>query len=269
VRRKGNFILPGGGPWKVLDECKSMYHNSLNATMTLGCKCPRGVDLYEKNKERMRTISRQRREFQRGEEPREMSTPRWFRTGPWRIAEECEAEQHNTLTAAQGGRRKAGDHKCICPRALLLLADFRSNRARTERAARAAILADGGIPEGRERVDKNALPSVRIPEPNWSRGACTGIDRDTAREKGFNLEVSKRGISDREEAKSLCQDCPLSMFRECGEWIKKQECDKPGILGGVYAGMDRWNRQGVQLALVDGTIKRIPYTPELDSADLN
>jgi hypothetical protein len=81
------------GPWRILETCPSVRHNSEQATraMPSRCVCPRAIQLMP---------------------------VRWSRLpghGPWRIEDTCPAEHgHNTLAAAQRARR------CVCPRAIAL-----------------------------------------------------------------------------------------------------------------------------------------------------
>lgn len=248
--------LEGGGPWKILEECKSPRHCTLYAGKH-GCICPRAKYLYELNLVRMRNTSREYRHrlIENAVPAREKSdSPGWFKAGPWKISALCNARGHNNLTWARGSTKNAMA-RCTCPHALWLLEEYKKNQLLLEK----------------DKRTRNKLPhrhvsaplAAVIPEPNWSRGAC-GQDVAAA-EMGFNEDVSKKGIASRAIAKELCQDCPLSMFRECGAWIKAKEGSTPGVFGGVYAGQDRWNRQGFKLAVVGGVIRKVT----LDSADVN
>ncbi len=54
--------------------------------------------------------------------------------GPWRILPDCEALQHNTITAARGDKRRLGSAAaCVCPRATALLAEDRARHAASRR----------------------------------------------------------------------------------------------------------------------------------------
>lgn len=252
---KKGWALDGGGPWKIVEECTSVRHNTLYAGKK-GCVCPRGRYLYENDLARMRSrmsrIRQEEREQLKEKPGRERSpSPAWFRLGPWKISALCKARGHNSLTWARGSMKDIG-YKCTCPHALWLLEEYKAQRNEIEKAQRVR----------NKIVHRNT--SVVVAEPNWQNGACR---TDVAiAECGFNDEVSKRGIADRKLAKELCQECPLSTFRQCHAWIVAKEANMPGVMGGVYAGMDRWNRQGYELALVGRTIKRTPY---VDSAEMN
>lgn len=253
MRIQKGWNLEGGGPWRILDTCTAERHNTLFAGKR-GCRCPRAVALYHGDLERMRLLAQKRRAEVRVivERIRVANVPAWFKLGPWKISPLCKARGHNSLTWARGSMKNI-DHKCTCPRALWLLEEYKASRNEVEKAQRVR----------NKIVHRNT--SVVVAEPNWQRGACRA-DVTTA-ELGFNDEVSKKGIADRMAAKELCQDCPMSMFRQCQSWIVAKEAGMPGVMGGVYAGMDRWNRQGFELALVGRTIKRTPYA--MDSAEVN
>jgi Transcription factor WhiB len=50
-----NTGLPGGGPWRILEDCPARLHNTGNAPSTrrqgaLACICPHGVQVYETRK---------------------------------------------------------------------------------------------------------------------------------------------------------------------------------------------------------------------------
>jgi len=244
--------LEGGGPWRIVEECVASRHCTLYAGKH-GCICPRARSLYEKDLIRMRRISKEYRgRLTEGQRQRSES-PAWFKGGPWRIAEECLALGHNNLAWARGTNRDSGGVRCVCPHAVWLMEQYTANRRKPKE-----------VQPPRKRMGyAAALPLAAVPEPDWSRSACSK-DVGTA-EGGFNEDVSKRGMAERQAAKDLCGECPLSVFRECGAWIVAKEGIAPGSLGGVYAGKDRWNRQGVQLAMVGQIIKRV----RLDSAKTN
>ena len=75
---------------------------------------------------------------------------------------------------------------------------------------------------------------------------------------GFNTSVSYDGIANRNAAKALCDLCPI--MRECGDYVIGIEGNDPGSLGGVYGGMDPWNRRGTDLqANWRGVICKVPW----------
>jgi len=194
--------------------------------------------LYEKDLERMRVLALKIR-VANGQKEKPIA-PSWFR--PWRISPLCIAQGHNTITWARVSKKKS----CTCPHALALLEKYKEDRRKLER---------------QERVTGRPVHYVKVqhvvPEPDWSTSACRN-DIATA-ELGFDEKVSKRGIANRKAAKEMCAQCPLSMFRACEEWIRAKEV-KPGELGGVYAGMDKWNRQGSDLKMINGKIKRVKWS---------
>lgn len=61
VRNSRWFGLPGGGPWRILDECPGTLHNTLYAATRAGrkpgyvaCICPRAVACIEEDRPRHR-----------------------------------------------------------------------------------------------------------------------------------------------------------------------------------------------------------------------
>lgn len=251
MRLQKGWNLEGGGPWRILDECPAERHVTLFAYRG-GCRCPRAISLYLHSLELMKQYSLHRREEDRKmavvqavERKKVANVPKWFKAGPWKISPLCRARGHNTLSWARGSVANC-QFKCTCPRALALLEEFRRDRSKSARIARA-----------RNRNTYRSTP-VQVVEPDWSKGACRQYP--AIADMGFNDEVSKKGIAERATAKALCQECPMATFGACKTWIVAKEGDTPGVMGGVYAGMDRWNRQGYDMRQVGKIIKRVPLS---------
>lgn len=248
------FNLPGNGPWRVLDDCPAIRHNTLGSARGRGtkpCICPRALALIERERERTRQWNIRRRD-ERGLPStvglgRGRSTiPRWLLLGPWMVLEECPAASHNTLYAARGGRYRAQGN-CVCPRSLALLTKYRKDMDRSEQRKRRL--------EGEARRKKRLSKPVVSDSPDWRKALCRQ-DVATA-DLGFNTDFTKQGVADRAAAKALCLLCPILL--ECREWIVRTEGDAPGSLGGVYGGMDPWNRQGLELVRYGGRVVRRTY----------
>jgi hypothetical protein len=254
--------LNGGGPWKILQDCPAKRHNTVSAALgrsgaEVQCVCPRALALrpeglqrgakYAKNQTRRSTLRALGLpplppEFQDREK---LPSPMWLRAGPWKILDECPAEGHNTATWS----RKPVVERCICPRGAQLFAEYRKKQNEAERQKTA---------EGTKTSSSRANPKIekKMPEPDWSKGFC--VDDAVTVLKGENVEASKEGIADRYEMKSLCGICPVR--QECRDWIRANEIP-PGSLGSVYGGLDKWNRQGKDMRLVNGRI-RVVALPE-------
>jgi hypothetical protein len=171
----------------------------------------------------------------------------------WPVSPYCEAATHNTLSASKWRRRKIG---CICEHSMKLAADA---RART-RANRAARLAEKGLVE----VKSNIRMSVASPQPisatqpDFSQGLCTSPRGQETARGGSHDQASRAGIKARARAKNLCNAGPCPIRDRCRTWVLTQE--KPaGSWGGVWGGLDPWNRQGKDLILEDGKAVLIPY----------
>ena len=254
--------LPGVGPWKVLDNCPAPRHCTLTSARgkpgdpTSRCICPRALALREKDLARSR--DRDRRQRIADGRPADpigrgfAQIPRWFKQGPWKISPLCIARGHNNLTWARGGG-VGKDKACTCPRALALLAEWKASRNQIERGQRKRVSTE----KETTRQKYKPIIHVEVPAPDWTNAACRNPDVVSIVDMGFNEEMSKDGIASRQAAKDLCSDCPLSMFRECKAWIIAKEKASPGQFGGVYAGMDKWNRQGFDVRFTNGRIEKV------------
>lgn len=175
--------------------------------------------------------------------------------GPWRILKDCGADVHNSTRAGLGrGHGFVTRLPCTCPRALEMLAQYQARRLELREIER--------VSKRRPRQDKRARLQLPLPlpaeirSPNFIEGLCTKPGNMAYADKGMNDQASLAGIADRQEAKDLCAVCPMKL--ECKAWALGQE--KPaGSWGGVWGGMDPWNRKGLELVIQDGRAEVIPY----------
>lgn len=104
----------------------------------------------------------------------------------------------------------------------------------------------------------NPRPITAAYYPDFTGGVCTtprGIE--TAR-TGASTEISLRAIKARARAKALCNVGPCPIRDMCRSWVLSQE-DPPGSWGGVWGGLDPWNRRGLELIIRDGKAQVISY----------
>jgi hypothetical protein len=174
--------------------------------------------------------------------------------GPWRISEFCEAHSHNTLNAARG---KGKAVRCICPRGVARLKQWRDEftipavkNARNRELRRRGVV----LPRIKPKLVEERVPDL-------SAGAC-GTERGRkVIELGFNVQTSRAGIAARARAKALCTAGPCPMRMSCLRYVLSQE-EPAGSWGGVFGGLDPWNRRGQELAMVDGKARVIPFDIE-------
>lgn len=245
-------IKPWDEKWQILEDCPATHHNSLNSARGYSCPdpcvCPHALFLLERERVRRAAYSKERKEQKRiariveGLGRGNPRIPRWFSdNGPWRILDECPAEGHNTLIWARSLKQRP---RCVCPRAVVLLTDYRARMSKHEREMR------------KEEAKRMPVVYARAVEPNWILGRCRKNLRIA--DLGFNESISYQGIEDRAQAKAMCDSCPIK--RDCLAWAVAIERDTPGKLGGVYGGQDTWNRQGVEIRANErGVIKRVPW----------
>lgn len=225
----------------ISPDCMSRVHNTLNAAYSKRgrprCTCPHSLELLGKERERQRARNKENRKA-RGQEADikrgEARVPRWQReAGHWPIDPACPARGHNTVSWARGGH-SGKEAKCICPHAQEAYADYLEVRRAAER----------------DRKYRNAPTEPKaLPPMDWSRGICHRPENVEIADGGFDERVSWSGVTARANAKALCAACPL--LAECAVWVKEAE-EVPGQLGGVYGGMDMWDRRGTPAALVNG-----------------
>jgi hypothetical protein len=141
----------------------------------------------------------------------------------------------------------------VCPRALRLLADYKEQSKLTDKAYREI--------RGSRKMPNPVIAAFGIStapkssDPDWLKGACRANTAIT--DLGFDTTVSADGVRNRAIAKMLCHMCTIE--RECGDWAVRTEGNDQGSLGGVYGGMDAWNRKGMDLVSVDGRIRRVRW----------
>jgi hypothetical protein len=177
--------------------------------------------------------------------------------GPWRILQECPGTTHNSGRSAKGVMRNSiGQRpKCICPHALDLMVTVMAEQRRRERERMKRLHRDGKK-DPRTRLQPPAAEPVKRRSPNFAAGLCTTPSGMLAADRGMNDQASLSGIKDRELAKSWCANCP--MLRECRRWVTEEE-SPAGSWGGVWGGLDPWNRKDLELVIRDGRAAVIPY----------
>lgn len=173
--------------------------------------------------------------------------------GPWRILKGCPAvNSHNSLRAALGqssGRvRRSGNPRCICPHALDLFKSDNEKRAERKRNVRPVT--------SRCAIDAADLALMPQRAPDFFGGLCTSRSGMRRADAGQNDQGTARGIAQRQLAKDLCELCPLKSA--CREWVTEEE-SPAGSWGGVWGGLDPWNRKGLELIITDGRAAVIPY----------
>ncbi len=159
--------------------------------------------------------------------------------GPWRILDECPAQSHNTLRAAERGY--ASDplrSRCICPRGLSLLAENSEAKKISRNAyyqAKKTERAAGTHVDARTPCIRYVKETASVPDMS---GAACGtpegvrlVDRLTRRSTQRNFDA----------VRELCENCPIKLA--CRAWVLGAE-KIPGSWGGVYGGLtpvDRLN----------------------------
>ena len=226
----------------ISPDCMSSSHNTLSAAYSKrgrpACTCPHTLALLEKERERQREANRNRRaangqdgDIRRGQ----ARVPRWQKeVGHLPVDPECPARGHNTLSWARGGH-SGREARCICSHAQKVLAQYREERRARERQQTAG------------RDEPRSLPRI-----DWKGALCSRPENVKVADGGFDERKTWLGITARTKAKELCRACPLFDSGECENWIRKAEHDDPGSLGGVYAGMDVWDRRGTPVVWVNG-----------------
>lgn len=168
--------------------------------------------------------------------------------GPWRILTECPSPFHNTQHSALG--RHLGGHKCICPRALHLKATRRQNgQPKAPKVARQRLWQYSRF--------LYSAPNVTIaPMPEeLNRAACATKEGIPYAEAGMDRHMTKRGMELRQKAKDWCNTaCPV--LDQCRAYIEANE-EPRGSWGGVWGGLDPWERRGLRLVLIQGKVRII------------
>lgn len=99
-----------------------------------------------------------------------------------------------------------------------------------------------------------AAPVTR--PPDLSTGLCHSTGGRGIAELGMNLSTTQTGIDDRAQAKDLCYSCPAR--KACAEYVLANEMPR-GSWGGVWGGLDSWNRKGRELIISDSGSRQIPF----------
>jgi hypothetical protein len=100
-------------------------------------------------------------------------------------------------------------------------------------------------------------PNVTIePMPEaLNRGACVTPEGIPYAEAGMDRHMTKRGVEKRQLAKDWCKTaCPV--LDECRAYIQANEEPK-GSWGGVWGGLDPFERHGLQLVVIQGKVRVI------------
>ncbi len=154
--------------------------------------------------------------------------------GPWVVSNLCRATKHNTVSAARG-QRIPGRARCMCPRALVLLEEYKAN---------GALKAGKRLPGSRRKSGPHlSVPIymsniVGVGMPDLLGGLCQ-------REAGQRLAAAAVDGRRVQEMKDLCTFCPVR--QKCEEWVLADETPA-GSWGGVYAGMSVADRRRVTKA---------------------
>lgn len=168
--------------------------------------------------------------------------------GPWLISKFCEAKRHNTVSAATGKSYPKSDPKCICPHAVDLLAAWRADAP------------------ARRQMNNTLRLSERRPEPiasmkgypDFTGAVCATPRGQIAALGGMSVDPSVRGMNRRDRARALCDTGPCPVRDACRAWVLAQE--KPaGSWGGVWGGLDPWNRAGMQFVIKNGRPTLVPF----------
>ena len=230
------YALPGNGPWKIDDACLAEHHNTTyamrgyvyeNNKMHSGrirCTCPRALALREIWNQQLRAA--QRRYYHN--QPAAM--PSWW-SGPWRILPECPATGHNTLTRALRGHILK---RCICPRALALVALHLPAEAEKKRLRKNAQSKKAGKKEKQIHISAPTSGIGITLSPDFTRAPC-------GKERALFDQAMENNPKARREAKAVCGGC--SFEQQCGSWVMQEEKDKPGSWGGIWGGLSPQDRR--------------------------
>jgi hypothetical protein len=179
-------------------------------------------------------------------------TPGLPGNGPWAILADCPARNHNTVSSARATHHGRARPACICYGARKAFAAWKtaiqSRPAEQRRGPRARGIS---LPELRPKPSK-------VPTPDLRAGLCQTPRGQEAFADSGNMGLTNKSIEARDRAKRLCNTAPCPVWVACRAWVKAGE-DPPGSWGGVYGGLDAWNRRGGQVVMRDGKAALIPF----------
>lgn len=158
--------------------------------------------------------------------------------GPWLILQDCPARLHNSQRAAEA----RDGARCVCPRAVVIWEGRNVTRKERKKAKNRALL----------------LPhQTEIRMPDLTSAACRTPWGRKRHEKGFSDQVSVPAETERREAKKVCRnECPV--MKECAAYVLAAE-SPAGSWGGIWGGLDPWNRVGKQVSIANGAAEVRPY----------
>lgn len=107
--------------------------------------------------------------------------------------------------------------------------------------------------EFRRRANVNS--TVRQPDA-LAEGLCRILANLSTADKGMNMSTSQEGVKDREAARELCSRCPAR--QPCLEYVVSQETPQ-GSWGGVWGGLDPFNRRGRAIITVQGGTRMVKF----------
>lgn len=164
------------------------------------------------------------------------------------ILAHCGARYHNTYAASRGTARGRPKPKCICPRAVWISRDYWRAMKTRQHDGLSAMRLSKDIPE----------PTRGLP-PDLRAGVCRRPLAAGVVEDGFNVQLSAAGVARRARAKALCNAGPCPVREQCRAWVLREE--RPaGSWGGVYGGLDPWNRKGQDVVVSeDKKIELVEY----------
>jgi hypothetical protein len=167
----------------------------------------------------------------------------------WVVLPHCPAPNHHSLNAARG---RYGRPQCICPEGLRKM----RMRKEYERERVIARLEEKERHPGISLWPLKPEPLTAVTVADFTGGLCTTAAGKKIADGGMNQEASQRAIDARGAAKAMCERCPLKL--RCKEWVTTQE--KPaGSWGGVWGGMDPWNRRGKEMIISGDRAVLIDY----------
>lgn len=96
----------------------------------------------------------------------------------------------------------------------------------------------------------------KMPE-SLAQGACVTPIGIMNADRGQQTHATAEGIKGREIAKRQCWDCPVQ--RDCLLFVLEHESPR-GSWGGVWGGLDPFNRIGKEMIRVEGGTDFVPFS---------